>query len=151
MAIINLKKKSLAEIQAMIVELTAAETAVREQETAKVEALAKYENEKLAWAETCVKALKGVTPLTFEAIFTELPAKPAKPAVLSTTKTVRTRTTTTPGTQTKAAIITATAPAKYEDLVDAILAVYPETSESALKQNIVWYCKKGEDGIYRLK
>jgi len=148
---INLKNKSLAEIQAMIAELTAVETAVKEQETAKAEALAKYENDKFAWAETCCKLLKGVTPASFEAVFAELPAKPAKPAILSTVKTVRTRTTTTPGTQTKAAIIAATAPAKYEDLVDAILAVYPETSESALKQNIVWYCKKGEDGIYRLK
>lgn len=151
--LINLKGKSLADISAMIVELQAAETAAKEQETARTEALAKYENEKFQWAQACVKALKGITPETFEAVFTELPAKPVKPAILNTTtKVTRTR-TTTKGEKllSKAEIIKATAPAKYETLVDAIKEIYPEVSDSALKQNITWYCKKDESGIYFLK
>jgi hypothetical protein len=142
---INLKGKSLADIQAMIAELQAAENAVREQETAKVEALAKYENEKFAWAEACVKLLKGVTALTFEAVFTELPPKPKKPAVLSATK-VRTTKVKVDGRPTKKDFFNGIQyPIKRTDLEEKFHEIFPEDDAPTIVRN---YCKAGEQKGY---
>lgn len=153
---INLKNKSLADIQAMIKQLTAVETVIKEQETAKVEALAKYENDKFQWAQTCCKMLKGVTPETFEAIFTELPAKPVKPAILNTTtKVTRTRTNNggSTGLKPKSHILAETVkePVSYATIKTALTAVYPDITENVVKQHVVKYCKKTDNGLYMLK